>query len=150
MNAGSDYGISPIGLAARDTLRIEMGYCLYGNEINDTTSPISAGLNWITKPNKNFVNHKNYEVSIQNESDKKLIGFEMDTRGIPRPDYLIYDKKENPIGKVTSGTQSPSLNKGIGLGYVNSDFSEIGENLFIRIRDKFVPCTIVRVPFYRY
>ena len=150
MNAGSDYGISPIGLAARDTLRIEMGYCLYGNEINDTTSPISAGLNWITKPNKNFINHKNYEVSIQNESDKKLIGFEMDTRGIPRSDYLIYDKKENPIGKVTSGTQSPSLNKGIGLGYVKSDFSEIGENLFIRIRDKFVPCTIVRVPFYRY
>jgi aminomethyltransferase len=150
MSAGSDYGISPIGLAARDTLRIEMGYCLYGNEINDTTPPISAGLNWITKPNTNFINNKNYEVSIKNESDKKLIGFEMDTRGIPRSDYLIYDKKENPIGKVTSGTQSPSLNKGIGLGYVNSDFSEIGENLFIRIRDKFVPCTIVRVPFYRY
>ena len=150
MNAGADYSISPIGLAARDTLRIEMGYCLYGNEINDTTPPISAGLNWVTKTNTNFINYKNYEVSIQNQSDKKLIGFEMDTRGIPRSDYLIYDKKENPIGKVTSGTQSPSLNKGIGLGYVNSDFSEIGENLFIRIRDKFVPCTIVRVPFYRY
>ena len=150
MNAGADYSISPIGLAARDTLRIEMGYCLYGNEINDTTPPISAGLNWVTKTNTKFINYKNYEVSIQNQSDKKLIGFEMDTRGIPRSDYLIYDKKENPIGKVTSGTQSPSLNKGIGMGYVKSDFSEIGENLFIKIRDKFVPCTIVRVPFYRY
>ena len=149
MYAGSNYGISPIGLAARDTLRIEMGYCLYGNEINDATSPTSAGLGWVTKKKPNFLNHKNYEETIQNESDKKLIGFEMDTRGIPRSGYIIYNKKENPIGKVTSGTQSPSLNKGIGLGYVKSDFSEIGKNLFIKIRDKFVPCTIVTVPFYK-
>ena len=101
--------------------------------------------------NKNkFIIQTKYKKSAENLNYKKLIGFEMDTRGIPRSDYLIYDKKENPIGKVTSGTQSPSLNKGIGLGYVNSDFSEIGENLFIKIRDKFVPCTIVRVPFYKY
>ena len=149
MQAGSSYGISPVGLAARDTLRIEMGYCLYGNEINDTTPPISAGLNWVTKTNTNFINYKNYEVSIQNESDKKLIGFEMDTRGIPRSDYLIYDNKENLIGKVTSGTQSPSLNKGIGMGYVKSNFSKIGKNILIKIRDKFLPCTIVKVPFYK-
>tara|TARA_A100001011_G_scaffold30112_1_gene29113 strand:+ start:4002 stop:5096 length:1095 start_codon:yes stop_codon:yes gene_type:complete len=150
INAGYNYGISPVGLAARDTLRIEMGYCLYGNEINDTTSPISAGLKWITKSKTNFIYHKKYEKTIKNESDNKLIGFEMNTRGIPRSDYQIYDKKENLIGKVTSGTQSPSLNKGIGLGYVKSDFSKIGKNLFIRIRDKLVPCTIVKVPFYKY
>ena len=149
MQAGSSYGISPIGLAARDTLRIEMGYCLYGNEINDTTSPISAGLKWVTKTKTNFIIKTNYEKSAENLNYKKLIGFEMDTRGIPRSDYLIYDKKENPIGKVTSGTQSPSLNKGIGMGYVKSNFSKIGKNILIKIRDKFLPCTIVKVPFYK-
>ena len=149
IQVGSSYGISPVGLAARDTLRIEMGYCLYGNEINDTTSPISAGLKWVTKTKTNFIIQKKYEKSAENLIYKKLIGFEMDTRGIPRSDYLIYDKKENPIGKVTSGTQSPSLNKGIGMGYVRSDFSKIGKNILIKIRDKFVPCTIVKVPFYK-
>jgi len=149
MQVGSSYGISPIGLAARDTLRIEMGYCLYGNEINDTTSPISAGLKWVTKTKTNFIIQTKYEKSAENLNYKKLIGFEMDTRGIPRSDYLIYDKKENPIGKVTSGTQSPSLNKGIGMGYVKSNFSKIGKNILIKIRDKFVPCTIVKVPFYK-
>ena len=149
MQAGSSYGISPIGLAARDTLRIEMGYCLYGNEINDTTSPISAGLKWVTKTKTNFIIQTKYEKSAENLNYKKLIGFEMDTRGIPRSDYLIYDKKENPIGKVTSGTQSPSLNKGIGMGYVKSNFSKIGKNILIKIRDKFLPCTIVKVPFYK-
>ena len=149
MQAGSSYGISPVGLAARDTLRIEMGYCLYGNEINDTTSPISAGLKWVTKTKTNFIIQTKYEKSAENLNYKKLIGFEMDTRGIPRSDYLIYDKKENPIGKVTSGTQSPSLNKGIGMGYVKSNFSKIGKNILIKIRDKFLPCTIVKVPFYK-
>ena len=150
MQAGSSYGISPVGLAARDTLRIEMGYCLYGNEINDTTSPISAGLKWVTKTKTNFIIQTKYEKSAENLNYKKLIGFEMDTRGIPRSDYLIYDKKENPIGKVTSGTQSPSLNKGIGMGYVKSNFSKIGKNILIKIRDKFLPCTIVKVPFYKH
>ena len=149
MQAGDRFGISPVGLAARDTLRIEMGYCLYGNEINDITSPISAGLKRVTQIKTEFLNHEQHQKSIENGIDKKLIGFEMDTRGIPRSDYLIFDLKENPIGKVTSGTQSPSLNKGIGMGYVKSDFSKIGKTLYIKIRDKFIPCTIVSFPFYK-
>ena len=149
MQAGDRFGISPVGLAARDTLRIEMGYCLYGNEINDITSPISAGLKRVTQIKTEFLNHAQHQKSIENGIDKKLIGFEMDTRGIPRSDYLIFDLKENPIGKVTSGTQSPSLNKGIGMGYVKSDFSKIGKTLYIKIRDKFIPCTIVSFPFYK-
>ena len=149
MQAGDRFGISPVGLAARDTLRIEMGYCLYGNEINDITSPISAGLKRVTQIQTEFLNHAQHQKSIENGIDKKLIGFEMDTRGIPRSDYLIFDLKENPIGKVTSGTQSPSLNKGIGMGYVKSDFSKIGKTLYIKIRDKFIPCTIVSFPFYK-
>ncbi len=149
MQAGDRFGISPVGLAARDTLRIEMGYCLYGNEINDITSPISAGLKRVTQIQTEFLNHAQHQKSIENGIDKKLIGFEMDTRGIPRSDYLIFDLKENPIGKVTSGTQSPSLNKGIGIGYVKSDFSKIGKTLYIKIRDKFIPCTIVSFPFYK-
>ncbi len=149
MHVGSSYGISPIGLAARDTLRIEMGYCLYGSEINDTTSPISAGLKWATKTKTNFIIQSEYKKSAENLSYKKLIGFEMDTRGIPRSKYLIYDKNENIIGKVTSGTQSPTLNKGIGMGYVKSEFSKIGKKILVKIRDKFVPCTIVKVPFYK-
>jgi aminomethyltransferase len=126
-----------------------MGYCLYGNEINDTTSPISAGLKWVTQTKTKFLNYTQHKKSIENGIDKKLIGFEMETRGIPRSDYLIFDKKEKPIGNVTSGTQSPSLNKGIGIGYVKSDFSKIGKTLYIKIRDKFVPCTIVSFPFYK-
>ena len=149
MQAGDRFEISPVGLAARDTLRIEMGYCLYGNEINDITSPISAGLKRVTQIQTEFLNHVQHQKSIENGTDKKLIGFEMDTRGIPRSDYLIFDLKENPIGKVTSGTQSPSLNKGIGMGYVKSDFSKIGKTLYINIRDKFIPCTIVSFPFYK-
>ena len=149
MIAGNSFGISPIGLAARDTLRIEMGYCLYGHEINETTSPISAGLGWITKTETEFINYESHQKSIECGTDIKLIAFEMDARGIPRSGYCIFDEKENLIGKVTSGTQSPLLNKGIGMGYVKSNFSANGKNLYIGIREKFIPCTVVKPPFYK-
>lgn len=148
MKAGDAFGILPVGLAARDTLRLEMGYCLYGNEINESTSPISAGLNWVTRPKTAFINYNVHQEAIENGTDQKLVGFEMDTRGIPRSGYFIFDLKENPIGVVTSGTQSPSLNKGIGMGYVNSDFSKVRNKLLIQIRDKFIPCTVINPPFY--
>lgn len=118
LEAGADFGIKPIGLAARDTLRLEMGYCLYGNDINDTTSPIEAGLSWITKFSKDFVNAEALAKEKEHGAERKLIGFELDERGIPRHDYDIVDSNGNIIGIVTSGTMSPSLGKGIGLGYV--------------------------------
>ena len=125
LEAGAEYDIEPIGLAARDTLRLEMGYCLYGNDINDTTSPIEAGLSWITKFNKEFTN----KAALQNEKesgpDKKLIGFELTEKGIPRHDYEIVSPKGEVIGKVTSGTMAPSLNKAIGMGYVKPEFSKV-------------------------
>ena len=149
MIAGSSFGISPIGLAARDTLRLEMGYYLYGQEINETTSPISAGLEWITKTETEFINYESHQKSIECGTDSKLIAFEMDARGIPRSGYCIFDEKEKLIGKVTSGTQSPLLNKGIGMGYVKSNFSANGNKLYIGIREKFNPCTVVKPPFYK-
>lgn len=132
--AGAKYGIKPIGLAARDTLRLEMGYCLYGNDINETTSPIEAGLGWITKFTKSFTN--DYALSQQkaNGVTRKLVGFELKDRGIPRQSYPIVDSNAVVIGSVTSGTMSPSLNKGIGMGYVRSEFSEVGTEIGIKIR----------------
>ena len=149
MKAGADFGILPIGLAARDTLRLEMGYCLYGNEIDDNTSPISAGLRWVTKPLTGFLNASLLQKSIQEGTTEKLIGFKIDERGIPRSGYILFDSDQNPIGRVTSGTHSPSLNKGIGLGYVKTAFSKPGHKLYVQIRDKLVPATVVKLPFVK-
>lgn len=149
LKAGESFGIKPIGLAARDTLRLEMGYCLYGNEINDTTSPISAGLGWVTKFTKDFVNSENIKADKENGVATKLIGFEMIDRGIPRHDYEIVDAEGNIIGHVTSGTQSPSLNKGIGMGYVNKEFAKEGSEIFIRIRKNDIKAQVVKTPFYK-
>lgn len=147
--AGKSYGIKPIGLAARDTLRLEMGFCLYGNDINDTTSPIEAGLGWITKFNKEFTNSENLLKQKEAGVLRKLVGFELTERGIPRHDYEIVDKDGNIIGVVTSGTMAPSLNKGIGLGYVTTEFSGIDSEIFIRIRKNDVPAKVVKLPFYK-
>ncbi|MCA0430038.1 MAG: glycine cleavage system aminomethyltransferase GcvT [Bacteroidetes bacterium] len=147
-NAGAEYGIKPIGLGARDTLRLEMGFCLYGNDIDDTTSPIEAGLGWITKFTKDFINRKEIEGHKTNGVSKKLVGFEMIERGIPRHDYPIIDANGKVIGKVTSGTQSPSLNKAIGLGYVSVENAKLDSEIYISIRDKGVKAKIVKFPFF--
>ncbi len=147
--AGADYGIKPIGLAARDTLRLEMGYCLYGNDIDEQTSPIEAGLGWITKFSKTFVNSEALEKEKTHGPERKLIAFELNERGIPRQGYDIVDGQGKQIGTVTSGTMSPSLGKGIGLGYVPTIFSKTGTNIHIQIRKKAVPATVVKLPFYK-
>jgi aminomethyltransferase len=147
--AGAAYGIKPIGLAARDTLRLEMGYCLYGNDINDNTSPIEAGLGWITKFTKDFTNSEALKKQKEEGVDKKLVGFEIDDKGIPRHDYEIVDSEGATIGVVTSGTMSPSLKKGIGMGYVQKEFSKIGSKIYIQVRNKAIPATVVKMPFYK-
>ena len=147
--AGKSYGIKPIGLAARDTLRTEMGYCLYGNDIDDTTSPIEAGLGWITKFTKNFVNHEALAKQKADKPARKLVAFEMVEKSIPRHDYEILDANGNIIGKVTSGTMSPSIGKGIAMGYVLSEFSNIDTEIFIQIRKKSMPAKVVKLPFYK-
>jgi aminomethyltransferase len=147
--AGAEFGIKPIGLGARDTLRLEMGFCLYGNDINDTTSPIEAGLGWITKFTKEFTNKAALLEQKEKGVSQKLVGFEMIDRGIPRHDYQIADASGTIIGKVTSGTQSPSLNKAIGMGYVPTTFSKADSEIFIMIRDKAIKAKIVKIPFYK-
>jgi aminomethyltransferase len=147
--AGAPFGIQPIGLAARDTLRLEMGFCLYGNDINDSTSPIEAGLGWITKFNKEFTNSANLKAQKEAGVTKKLIGFEMQEKAIPRHDYEIVDANGNNIGIVTSGTMAPSLNKGIGMGYVTTENSALDCEIFIRIRKKDVAAKVVKMPFYK-
>jgi aminomethyltransferase len=147
--AGAPYGIKPIGLAARDTLRLEMGFCLYGNDIDDSTSPIEAGLGWITKFNKEFIDAETLKQQKENGVTRKLIAFEMIERGIPRHDYEIHDENNNVIGKVTSGTMSPSLKLGIGLGYVTIDNSKVDSEIFISIRDKGIKAKVVKLPFYK-
>jgi aminomethyltransferase len=149
LQAGADYGIKPIGLAARDTLRLEMGYCLYGNDINDSTSPIEAGLGWITKFTKEFTNSDALKAEKERGPERKLIAFELDERGIPRHDYDIVDSNGKAIGVVTSGTMSPSLGKGIGLGYVPTIFADVGSKINIQIRKKAIPATVVKLPFYK-
>ncbi|TBW29104.1 glycine cleavage system aminomethyltransferase GcvT [Gramella sp. KN1008] len=149
MEAGKDFGIKPIGLAARDTLRLEMGYCLYGNDIDETTSPIEAGLGWITKFTKDFINSEALKQEKENGPKRKLVAFELDERGIPRQGYDIVDENGKKIGEVTSGTMSPSLEKGIGLGYVPAEIAGIGNKIFIQIRKKAVPATQVKLPFYK-
>lgn len=147
--AGASFGIKPIGLAARDTLRLEMGFCLYGNDINDSTSPLEAGLGWITKFNKEFTNSEALKKQKEEGVTRKLVGFELTERGIPRHDYEIVNKEGNVIGIVTSGTMAPSLNKGIGLGYVPADLSAPDSEIFIRIRNKDIPAKVVKLPFYK-
>lgn len=149
LEAGADFGIKPIGLAARDTLRLEMGYCLYGNDINDTTSPLEAGLGWVTKFTKDFVNSEALEKEKAHGLERKLIAFELDGRGIPRHDYDIVDGQGKKIGVVTSGTMSPSLGKGIGLGYVPKIFSDVGSKINIQIRKNAISATVVKLPFYK-
>tara|TARA_B100001175_G_scaffold74954_1_gene62624 strand:- start:363 stop:1424 length:1062 start_codon:yes stop_codon:yes gene_type:complete len=145
--AGKDYKIKPIGLAARDTLRLEMGFCLYGNDINDNTSPIEAGLSWITKTNKIFTSSNIFKNQKEKGVNKKLIGFKMLEKSIPRKDYEILNSDHKIIGVVTSGTMSPSLNFGIGLGYVKSGFEEIDTEIFIKIRKNIKKAIIVKTPF---
>jgi aminomethyltransferase len=145
--AGASSGIKPIGLGARDTLRLEMGYCLYGNDIDDTTSPLEGGLGWITKFNKDFTAKAIIEKQKAEGIQRKLIGFEMLERGIPRHDYLIKDASGNLIGKVTSGTQAPSLNKAIGLGYVATAHAHLDSEIYIDIRNTLVKAKIVKAPF---
>lgn len=147
--AGADFGIQPIGLGARDTLRLEMGYCLYGNDIDDTTSPIEAGLGWITKfsENNKFIDKELLAVQKNEGVSRKLRGFEMIDRGIPRHGYEIFDDAGNKIGEVTSGTQSPLLNKGIGMGYIAKEYSAIGTEVYLNVRNKLLKAKIVKLPF---
>jgi len=149
MKAGAEFDIQPIGLAARDTLRLEMGFCLYGNDIDDTTSPIEAGLGWITKFTKDFIDKDFLQAQKEKGVDQKLVGFEMIDRGIPRKDYTIVDANDNEIGRVTSGTQSPSLNKAIGLGYVKTELATPGTDIFIQVRNKSLAAKVVKLPFYK-
>ncbi|WP_270088867.1 glycine cleavage system aminomethyltransferase GcvT [Sphingobacterium sp. SYP-B4668] len=147
--AGASFGIKPIGLGARDTLRLEMGFCLYGNDIDDTTSPLAAGLGWVTKFTKDFVNSANLKAQKEAGVPQKIVGFEMIDRGIARHDYQIVDDAGEVIGRVTSGTQSPSLKKSIGLGYVNNAFTKEGTEFFILIRNQKVRAKVTKPPFVK-
>jgi aminomethyltransferase len=145
--AGKAAGIKPIGLGARDTLRLEMGFCLYGNDIDDTTSPLEAGLGWITKFTKDFTNKPHFEKQKAEGVTQKLVGFEMLERGIARHDHEIKDFEGNTIGKVTSGTQSPSLGKAVGMGYVSSKYAATDSEIFISIRNTLLKAKVVKMPF---
>jgi aminomethyltransferase len=149
MEAGKAFGIKPIGLGARDTLRLEMGYCLYGNDITDSTSPLEAGLGWVTKFNKEFVNSAALKAQKEQGVERKLVGFEMVEQGIPRAHYELANAAGETIGEVTSGTQSPMLNKGIGMGYVKTEYAVPGSEVFVKIRNKAVKANIVKLPFYK-
>jgi len=144
--AGKDVNIKPIGLGARDTLRLEMGFCLYGNDIDDTTSPLEGGLGWITKFTKEFTNSANIKAQKEAGVKRKLVGFKMIDRGIPRHDYPIKDAAGKVIGKVTSGTQSPMLSIGIGLGYVTTEHSAVGSEIFIEVRGKALKAVVSKMP----
>jgi aminomethyltransferase len=149
--AGAEFDIKPIGLAARDTLRLEMGFCLYGHEIDDTISPIEAGLGWITKFNdqKNFID-KEYMLQQKAEGLKrKLVGFEMIDRGIPRLDYVVCDVQGNVIGVVRSGTQGPSIQKAVGTAWVKTEFSKLDSEIYIKVREKLLKAVVVKMPFYK-
>lgn len=149
MEAGKAYEIAPIGLAARDTLRLEMGYCLYGNDIDETTSPLEAGLGWITKFNKDFINSEQLKAEKEAGIKNKLVGFELLERGVPRQGYDIVDADGNKIGYVTSGTMAPSVGKAIGMGYVPTELSAADSEIFIQVRKKQIPAKVVKTPFYK-
>lgn len=146
---GANFDIKPVGLAARDTLRLEMGYCLYGNDINDTTSPLEAGLGWITKFNKEFTNSDFLKSQKTEGVSKKLVGFELIDKGVPRHDYEIADIDGTVIGIVTSGTMGPSVKKGIGMGYVPTAFSKVGSEIYIKVRKRLLKAQVVKMPFYK-
>lgn len=145
--AGASSDIKPIGLGARDTLRLEMGYCLYGNDIDDTTSPLEAGLGWITKFSKDFISKEIFAIQKEKGVANKLVGFEMIEKGIARHDYEIKDFEGSTIGRVTSGTQSPTLGKAIGMGYVSTQYASIGTEFFIKVRSTLLRARVVKVPF---
>ena len=145
--AGRDRGLKPVGLGARDTLRLEMGYCLYGHDIDDTTSPIEAGLGWITRFNKEFPSKDTFLAQKEGGLQRKLVGFEMIEKGIPRQGYEIKDFAGQTIGHVTSGTQSPTLGKAIGMGYVNLPFASIDSDIYIKVRDKLLQAKVAKIPF---
>ena len=148
---GKPYNLIPVGLAARDTLRLEMGYSLYGNDIDETTSPIEAGLGWIVKLDKEVkcIDHDILKQQVVKGTQRKLVGFEMLERGIPRHHYVLCDKDNKPVGHVTSGTMSPILQKGIGMGYVNINQSKVGNEIYVRVRDKLLKALVVRLPFIK-
>lgn len=148
-NAGKEFGIKPIGLGARDTLRLEMGFCLYGNDIDDNTSPLEAGLGWITKFTKEFTNSTWLKEQKEKGVSQKLMGFEMLDRGIPRHGYAICDEAGNKIGNVTSGTQSPTLQKAIGMGYISTSHATEGNHIFVNVRDKMLKAKVIKVPFLK-
>lgn len=147
--AGKDFGIKPIGLGARDTLRLEMGYCLYGNDITDETSPLEAGLGWITKFTKDFINSENLKKQKEEGVTRKLVGFILQEKGIPRAHYPITDAHGQEIGEVTSGTMSPSMGVGLGLGYVKTELAAPGTEIFIAVRNKSIPAKIEKLPLYK-
>jgi aminomethyltransferase len=147
--AGAAYDIKPIGLGARDTLRLEMGYCLYGNDITDTTSPLEGGLGWVTKFTKEFTNSENLKKQKEEGVKRKLVAFKMIDKGIPRSHYELQDADQNVIGEVTSGTISPMLGYGIGLGYVTTENSKIGTEIFVSVRNKSLKAEIIKLPFYK-
>jgi aminomethyltransferase len=149
MEAGAEYDIKPIGLGARDTLRLEMGFCLYGNDIDDTTSPLEAGLGWITKFSKPFINAENLQKQKEQGVSRKLVGLVMQERAIPRAGYEIFNAQDEPIGYITSGAQSPMLEKGIGLGYVETAYSQPDTEVLIGIRNRKIPATIVKPPMIK-
>ncbi|MBL7924306.1 MAG: glycine cleavage system aminomethyltransferase GcvT [Bacteroidia bacterium] len=149
MEAGREFGIKACGLGCRDTLRLEMAFCLYGNDIDDTTSPLEAGLGWITKFTKEFTNSAALKAQKEAGVQRKLVGFEMVDKGIPRHGYEIADAAGKIIGVVTSGTQSPSLQKAIGMGYVQSGFAAEGNEIFVKIRDKAIKATVIKTPFLK-
>lgn len=151
MEAGAEYGIKPIGLAARDTLRLEMGFCLYGNDIDDTTSPIEAGLGWITKftDAKDFINKDIFLKQKTEGTSRRLVGFELIDKGVPRHGYDVVDAAGNKIGVVTSGTMGPSVKKGIGMAYVPTAYMKAGSEIFISIREKAIKAQVVKLPFYK-
>jgi aminomethyltransferase len=145
--SGEEFGMIPCGLASRDTLRLEKGFCLYGNDIDDTTSPIEAGLGWITKFDKDFVSKEVFAKQKEEGITRKLVGFEMQEKAIPRHDYEVVDAEGNVIGKVTSGTMSPMKKIGVGLAYVAKPHFKLGSDIFIRIRNKDIPAKVVKLPF---
>jgi aminomethyltransferase len=147
--AGAPFGIKPIGLAARDTLRLEMGFCLYGNDIDDTTSPLEAGLGWITKFTKDFTDKTFLQKQKEEGVSRKLVAFELIDKGIPRHDYEIANAEGKVIGKVTSGTMAPSLKKAIGMGYVETAYATENSEIFVVIRDKHIKAKVVKLPFYK-
>lgn len=147
MEEGREFGIQPIGLGARDTLRLEMGYCLYGHELNDRTTPLEAGLGWVTKLTKDFVGKEALQKQKSEGVQRKLVGFVLQDRGVPRAEYEIYNDRQEKVGEVTSGTMSPLTKKSIGMGYVQAAYAVAGTKIFVKVRDKFLAAEVVKPPF---